>query len=393
MLDTDQSKTDDELDAWLNSIQTEEPPKAKIEEPILKGSMGEVSKTERKEMNLIKEYVQKIKSSKPLNNFSMLALQGFERGKKEEISEKTQELLAFSLLPEHYQTLSGGFYFRVQNKGFVVNPGHNFLEKLHEKGLDINSIDFVIVSSNQPESFSEAKAIYDLNYKCNLQSDTHHIINYYLHQGAYKNLFAMLKPHFKQEKDTVKCLELYMDSPEAESIQLTDSVILSYFLMGKDRENLGISFQIKDLNANRDFSIAWLWLNHLTSKDISTLSSFDTIVGYLNDACYDEIQLENIKELLEKNPQKNTVLLFADLAKKDEDRRLKTTKKIKDSLSAKSRLSKTVLPLESGLLMNLQNHTLQCSSCQEFVNASDVHVAKSKKTFGKLYYLCSECCL
>lgn len=394
MLNTDNSKTEEDIDAWLNSIHTEEPTPYKS--PETAQSIKEQAfhpYSFKKEESPIKEYLSKMKHSKPLNNFSLLNLQGFERSKKEEVSEKTQEMLAFSLLPEHYQKVSGGFYFRAYDKGFVINPGPNFLEKLHESGLNINSIDFVIVTSNSSDSYLEAKAIYDLNYKCNVDSDSLHIIHYYLHQGAFKHLFAALKPHFKQEKDTVRCLELYMDSPELESIALTQEVSLNYFLMGKAKETLGISFNIKGNELQKDFSIAWLSLDCIESKELSTLGSFDIIIGSFNDALENPQQLTQAKELLEKNPQKNSIILFVENAKKEQDTRLHIAKSIKESLSSKSRLAKTLLPLESGLLINFQNLTLQCSSCAEFGQSSDMHVAKSKKSFGKLFYLCSECCL
>lgn len=394
MANTDNSKTDEDIDAWLNSIQTEEAAPFKPSEPVNHTKEHAFHPYSfKKEESPIKEYLNKMKLAKPLNNYSLLNLQGFERSKKEEISEKTQDMLAFSLLPEHYQKVSGGFYFRAHDKGFVINPGYNFLEKLHESGLNINSIDFVIVTSNATESFAEAKAIYDLNYKCNLHSDSLHIIHYYLNQGAYKNLFAALKPHFKQEKDTVRCLELYMDSPELETISLTSEVSLNYFLMGKSKESLGISFNIKGHDLQKDFSIAWLMLDNLDAKELATLANFDIIIGSFNEALQNSQQLTQVKELLDKNPQKNCLLLFMESAKKEQDTRLQIAKNIKEALNSKSRLSKTLLPLESGLMINFQNQTLQCSSCFEYANSSDIHVAKSKKSFGKLYYLCSECCL
>jgi hypothetical protein len=394
MVNKDNSKTDDDIDAWLSSIQTEEVAPVKSSEPTIPTKEHVFHPYSfKKEESPIKEYLQKIKQAKPLSNFSLLTLQGLERSKKEEVSEKTQEMLAFSLLPEHYQKITGGFYFRAHNKGFVVNPGQNFLEKLHESGLNINSIDFVIVTSNASESFAEAKAIYDLNYKCNLHSDSLHIINYYLNQGAYKNLFATLKPHFKQEKDTVRCLELYMDSPETESVSLTSEVSLNYFLMGKAKENLGISFTIKGHELQKDFSIAWIMLDALDTKELASLGNYDILIGGFNDALENPQQLNHIKELFDKNPQKNSLLLFSENAKKENDTRLQIAKSLKDSLNSKSRLTKTVLPLESGLMIHFHNQTLQCSSCFEYANASDIHVAKSKKSFGKLFYLCSECCL
>lgn len=394
MLDTDNPKTEEDLDAWLNSIQSDE-------KEYLTKQTGEISPVEKtidrveplKNATPLKEYIARMKQSSTLPSNSFLGLQGLQRDSSDEISQKTKELLAFNLLPEHYQKYSGGFYFRAANKGFVVNPGPNFLEKLHESGLHINSIDFVIVSSPLADSYSEAKAIYDLNYKCNLQSDSLHIIQYFLHQTAYKNLFASLKPHFKQEKDSVKCLELYMDSPDVETVALSNEVTLSYFSLGRGKENLGISFSIKGQDHSKDLSLAFVCLEGLEVKDIQKLAAFDLMVCSVLDPFNNQSQLSLMKECLEKQPQKNSLLLFQDMAKSEIDSRIEVAKYVRESLSAKVKLNKTVLPIDCGLLIDIAHLSLRCTSCSDFANAADIRVTKSKKAFGQLNYLCPECFL
>lgn len=382
MLDTDHPKTDEELEAWLNGIQDEAKSEVvTLKEDSLTGSTPHPYSFKREE-NPLQNYLLQMTSPLPLANLSLLVLMGLE--------ECSQEMLAYHLLPEHYQKLTGGFYFRAGGKGFVVNPGPNFLEKLHANELHINAIDYVIVTSSSFEAFADAKAIYDLNYKCNLQSDSLHIIYYFLHQGAYKALAGSLIPHFKQEKDTIRCLELYMDSPDTESISLSDEVTLNYFTLGKTKETLGISLEILSTDLEREFSIGWISLEGCSEGDLAlhNFANYDILIANVLDG-----QIGCLKGILQQGEQKNSLLLFHELAKKESDTRLLIAKTLKDSMNAKSRLIKTILPIDRGLLVKLHDLSAQCTSCGEYSNASEMHVAKSKRTFGKLSYLCSECCL
>jgi hypothetical protein len=78
MLDTDNPKTEEELDAWLNSIQNE--PTATFHQVVEPAQNAAHPYSFKKEENPLKNYLSHINHSTPLANFSLLVLQGFEMG-------------------------------------------------------------------------------------------------------------------------------------------------------------------------------------------------------------------------------------------------------------------------------------------------------------------------
>ncbi len=146
--------------------------------------------------------------------------------------------------PQH---TSGGYFIRWRGKGIAVNPGAHFLKRFHRAGLHIHDIDFVVVTRPDLPNYRDVQAIYNLNYRLNSGRNDLHIIHYYLHRETYQDIARSLAPHFKQERDSVRCLELYVDSPELERIDLSDGIVLHYFPTTDEshRAALGIRFDLQ----------------------------------------------------------------------------------------------------------------------------------------------------
>lgn len=316
--------------------------------------------TENKK-NTLEAYLQTSLIANTLPDPSLLVLNGY-------LNEEDGERLVYSLLPEHYQKSAGGFYLKAYGKGFAINPGFHFLEKLHQKGVTVQDIDFVIVTSGNAEDFAEAVSLYELNYKCNMLNDKLHIIRYYLHKQAYKTLLGTLKPRFKQEKDTVSALELYEDSPEVESVILTDKVTLNY--AQSSATSLSITLEIK-----KSHSIGWL-----TGDDATILEKVSEL---------DVLFLSNPEQHTHLKSLSKKPLIFTFGQEKGEgDIRLESVRKLRQELKTNS-----ILPSDRDLLLHLEDLSIECGVCKQATPSDWVHVVKSKKSFGKILYLCPSCCL
>ena len=116
------------------------------------------------------------------------------------------------MVTEESRKTSGGFFLRWNGIGIAVNPGKNFIKYFHSLGLSIHDIHFVIATHEDIESCSDIRTIYDLAYQLNRTGANLHVIHYYLNLKAYQMLSSFLKPHFKQERHSVHCLELFLDS-------------------------------------------------------------------------------------------------------------------------------------------------------------------------------------
>ena len=144
------------------------------------------------------------------------------------------------LLTDLDRKSTAGFFVHWKGRGIVVNPGPQFLHYFHQQGYFINDIDDVIVTRAAPQAYANVEAIYDLNYRHNSASGNGHLIRYFLHQAAYRRLAPLLKPQFKQERNTVHCLARYIDSADVERLQLAEGISLSYLYPIQEASGAGM---------------------------------------------------------------------------------------------------------------------------------------------------------
>jgi hypothetical protein len=304
--------------------------------------------------------------------------------------------------------MCGGFYLRWRGKGVVINPGTHFLENFHQLGLFVKDIDYVIVSRDNIDAYADVKGIYDLNCQHNSVSNQLHVIEYYLNQKAYNNIATALTPRFKQERNTVHCLDMYIDSPEVETVSLGDKLRLQYFhtssteVREQGREtastNLGLRLELlPELEGGDSLSLGFVsglpWSSLLgeylsgcslvisgfentNADDYSKIKYNDDSLGY-----YGTYSL--VKEV------QPALLLCSDFSGREGDVRMEVVKKLHQELSGQS--PTVVLPGDTGLYLDLQTSQIQCSVCKTLVDPSKVRVAKSSESFGHLHYLSPSC--
>jgi tetratricopeptide (TPR) repeat protein len=327
-------------------------------------------------------------------------------------------------LAEQSRQTTGGIYVRWKGKGIVINPGQGFLQHFHKQGLHIRDIDFVIVTDDNSKNYAEAKDIYDLTYQLNKISSDLQIIQYYFSQKAFQDLSRILKPHFKQERHILHSLELFLDSPDVEKIDLAEGIILNYFRTGSrhplgsslpkedkispSSSGLGIRLDLKapSNSTSEDSSVklgylcayaAWNpllahYLGHCnlvvtgfgntTPQDFNRLSYHPEFLGYYG----------NLTLLEETNP---TLFLIGEFGGREGDIRLEAIKKIKQDHSARaaktSRPLAAILPADVGLCLNLNALQVKCSITQTWVNPHHIKVIKTIDAFGSLKYLSPSC--
>lgn len=216
------------------------------------------------------------------------------------------------LFTEESRKSNGGHYLRWNGKGIAINPGPEFMKNFHNQGFNIKDINFVIVTRGSREAYADVKAISELNQQLNKASPDRQIIHYYLHQKVYQLLASSLKPTFKQARNTIHKLEMFLDSPDVEKIELDDGITLHYFLNAMsdsphhfretneepsfNSSNLGIRFELtnesKKLKIGYLSGLIWspLLLHHLGYCDLlltgfgNTSSSDYSRIGYNEDS-------------------------------------------------------------------------------------------------------------
>ncbi len=319
------------------------------------------------------------------------------------------------LFTEESRKSNGGHYLRWDGKGIAINPGPGFLDNFHSQGFSIKDIDFVIVTRNSREAYADLRAISELNQQLNKTSAERQIINYYLHQRVYQQLAPFLKPSFKQARNSIHKLEMYLDSPDVEKIDLDEGIVLHYFLnampettqnfretnddQALNNSNLGIRLELSNENKKMKIGylsgLAWspLLVHHLgycdlvlaafgntTSNDYSRLGYNEDSLGYFGTA-----------SLLEELAPR--LMLLTEFSGREGDIRLEVIKKMREECVQDSSPQKSILlPADIGFTLDLNTLQVKCLLSEDLVEPSDINVVASIDSFGRLRYLSSSFC-
>jgi len=351
------------------------------------------------------EYFTKWKNRSPLLDHSLYILQGWQQPPNE-FQEQTlanEEML--SMLYEGAHKSSGGFYIRWQNKGIVINPGKHFITNFHQAGLHVKDIDFVIATSDEPNTYADIQKIYELSYQLNRRSGSeegYQVIQYYLHQSVYQKLYGTLKPHSKQERYSVHKLELFADAPEEEVVDLHQNICLHFFSTSTpsthpyDRHDktalaMGILLELSCPNPNQEqiptkIRLGFISESKLTPATSQALGNCNLLIASLSSDPQPEMEYPRLQHFIEE--YKPFIVLCSDFNGFNGDQRLETVKKIRKASSGNT----SILPADIGLQIDLKSMQLKCSDL-EFVEPNLARVVRSTGAFSRLLYVAPSCAL
>lgn len=300
----------------------------------------------------------------------------------------------------------GGYYLRWQGTGVVINPGKDFLRHFHRQGLHLHDIDSVVVTSSNPDCYTDIKALYDFNSRLNRHQNQIHPIQYYLNRQAYQVLAPQLKPTFKQEAGSLHSLELYVDSPDSESVSLSSAITMHYFLTSgqeaqRSRAQMGIWFDLqtpgqvtrKSRRLGYVSGTPWspMLSNHLAGCDILLAGMENSCPADCQRQKYNEDSLgyHGICSLVEEIVPK--LMLCCEFGGREGDIRLELVQKLRQEVAATKKC--VVLACDNGLKVDLETLEVLCSITGGRVDPSAVRVSKTADRFGAVRYLSPSCIL
>ncbi len=385
-----------ELQHLLNSnpsapLWKPSPPQTGYEAPF-EGSAIEqrLRSFERQQADKIACYFERSEQRPNLEENLLCVLNGWEDVQKED------ELAA--LLPDPRRAARGGYYLRWNGKGIVINPGYHFLERFHAQGYFIKDIDLVIVTRAQEDSHAEIQNIHALNHQHNIRQPQLHIIQYYLHQQAHQDLAPLLKPHFKQERNSVHSLELYLDSPEAETVTLTAQIVLHYFHLGGQTASLGLRLELlPSSNQAIRTPLSFGFLSKMPWSPLLTqhLHGCDLVLG--------GFEATDVEDFGRIKLTQNGLGYFGSYSLADEvrpklllccefdgaqgDARLEILKKLRNEYAFQQPDSTCLMAADIGMRLHLESLCVYCSLTQALIPPHQVRIAKSSDAFGILRYL------
>jgi tetratricopeptide (TPR) repeat protein len=356
------------------------------------------------EQLLTNAYLERTHNQNNLPSNYLCSLTGWNFTPSGDISD-----IAPLLLVESTRQHSGGHYLRWHGKGIVINPGRGFMHNFHAHGLCVRDIDFVIVTKDTEEAHEDIRAIYDLNQHLNKCASELQIIHYYLHQQTFQKLATALKPSFKQARNTIHNLEIFVDSPEVETIELTSLISLHYFLACSSphttkaedtrcKTNLGLKLELSSNTGIETFELAYLsgmgWspviAQHLGSCDLLLAAFGNTDLKDLARQAYTDQALgfHGCATLISEIAPR--LMLLTEFGGREGDIRLEATKKLRNEVPA---ADTTIMPADIGMVIDLDDITIQCSLSKTYNPATHTHVTSSRSQFGRLQYLSEKYCL
>lgn len=370
-----------------------------------------VEQFQKRQTKLISHYVEQAHKREDLTQDFLYILNGWNYQQEKDLTVPgLHSKISSFLLPEYRRKTCGGLFLRWNGKGIAINPGMNFLENFHHYGLYVKDIDYVLVTRDNMDSYSDVKGIYDLNYQHNTVSNELHVIHYYLNQKAYDNIATSLKPSFKQERNTIHCLELYIDSPDVETLSLCEGVSLRYFQhvdAESTRKNedtgpfcLGVRLELhssktslQPLSFGLASGIPWspLLAKNLQGCDVLVAGFEKTNADdYSQVKCNDDClgYFGTYRLVSEAHPR---LLLCCEFSGREGDIRVEVVKKMREELRRKMGKEPVILPGDTGLYLDLDTFRVQCSVSRALVDPQKIRVAKSSESFGDLQYLCPSC--
>ena len=343
----------------------------------------------------------------------------------------------------------GGFYVNINGTGIVVDPGCNFIKNMHEQGIRIFDIQYIIVTHNHIDHNANIMELQNLNYEYNsyIAKYSKDVLNHKKIPKNYPNKITWII-----DKETKKTIDSNTDFFEQINISKDDNFKINEFIVpdldnDSCEENLNDKATKKFINETQVQTITienslepikltcfrtyhmknsyGIYLKSLINKDMVSIG-FTSDTGYfkrlpdlLNDC---KIIIENISELADEdlkpggipinanhlklngciktiakmsNPPK--LVLVSEFWGGKDDIRLFITKRIQEGIVKTTKLkddsdieTPRVLAADIGLTVKLDNYTVLCSACGKEVSANKISTVQNEK-YGQLKYICHRC--
>lgn len=309
---------------------------------------------------------------------------------------------------------TSGLFFRWNGLGVALNPCGDFLRDFHKRDLFIGDLHAVISTRADAKVHEMLEQIYQLNATYNEVSENKHKIDYYLCAGSHKELFHRLEPRYKQERNSVFCLERYVDSDEVESYALGQGVDLFYSYHASDAE-AGIVLQLElptakeqlqdeiDLKQAQSLKLGYLPKSFSNSPPNALFDDCHLLIISLNTFKDDknahdhsglsaDLNLEPLVDYLQKARPK--VTLLSDFSINDGDLRLEMAKHLKALIGEKVGGELIpILPADGNLQLEMATWRVRCAVTGHWIPAPFANVIRTQESFGHLMYLGSDCVL
>lgn len=302
----------------------------------------------------------------------------------------------------HYR--GGGFFFRWNQHGIVVDPGLHFVINMHENGLNITDIDTVVITHDHLDHKGDMQLLEDLEF----QIKNTPTIKWYVCKEIFDDRKTGLeRENRNSEIKNLTLVEQGKDYHITNSISLhatrTDHILIGTSKNEYSKTTFGCMFVLHEYDINgvgtiRERTLGYTsdstyWDNMEQEYDsadllIANISSFreqDLLMEKKNPI---HLGFSGCINLLQGLNQAPKFFLLSEFWNGIDDIRFPISKQFRRITKHKG-WDTTILPTEIGMEIDLSCMGVRCSACGSF--APRVSLIKPKEPFGEICYLCDEC--
>lgn len=306
----------------------------------------------------------------------------------------------------------GGFFFRFNGRGIVVDPGINFAVSMHSNHIYIDDIDYVIVTHNHLDHNSDLQAISSLlhDYNRAKAKDT----------DFYKDFF----PESNRNRHHIKWI-LDEGTKEASTsfLQGEDISLLSQYLdcdgenrlwEGKDDEDYVTLNSIRTQHIAGCNDTYGIRIGFIT-KNQSTLWGYTSDTAYVDrfESFYSNCDalILNISDIYEKDvlmikPKHShlgfmgcanliastqpKISIISEFCCTNGDYRFEIVRALREQLVDSQSI---IVPSDQGMNISLFLSGIECTSCHSDAPIQSLRIVRPEKEYSRFKYLCPNCLL
>lgn len=304
----------------------------------------------------------------------------------------------------HYR--GGGFYFRWNSFGVVVDPGLYFVTNMHEYGLNISDVNAIVITHDHIDHKGDMQLLEDLEYQI--------IGTPKIQWYVCKEIYDARHSELEKSKRHSELANLFLIEQEHEynitsSIKLratrTDHILIDKTSKVYSPTTFGCIFTLAEytnsfVGTTPERTIGYTsdttyWENMAEDYDsvdllianISSIRESDLLMEEKNPV---HLGYAGCVSLLQEINQAPKIFLLSEFWNGIDDIRFSISKHLR-RITLHKGWDTTILPAEIGMEIDLSHMGVRCSACGSY--SQKISLIKPTVAFGEITFLCDECIL
>lgn len=302
----------------------------------------------------------------------------------------------------------GGFYFRINNVGVVVDPGIGFVSLMHKYNIFIDDIDIVIVTHDHIDHNCDVNVISSLLYDYNRNQSKELFLSSLLvepyvekmhHIEWYLDNSTIIKTKNILENKYVHSLKDLVGNSTSIFNSDSSKILLESFITKHIRDS-DDSYAIKLTFTDGIHIMKWGYTSDTAyfPELGSFLNDCDSLLLNISDIYVKDVRGDKPKKshlgfngcvelLTNTHPQ---VALVSEFCCTNGDYRHEIVRALRERIETENTI---ILPADVGCKVSVNISTIECSLCKRDTDIHNIRILHPLNEFNKMQYICPHCLL